>query len=154
LAKSVLNPAKERFVRRPPIKLNKIGQPVTELGQRVKHPIALKLSGRFQMKAALAKSQGYGFVCGLILLESLTRSTNPSEPASLANSNLAAGDGRPEINQKAVWLEDSLGFAEGMNHAPLCQSSKRPGEDDKVKGLAGELELLGPADPEANFVDQ
>jgi len=113
-------------VRRPPFKLNEFGQPVTELVHRIKDPIALKLSGRFQLETALAKSEGYGFVCGPILIESLTRCANPSETASMANSDLAVGDGRPEINEKAVWLEDSLGFAEGMNHAPLCQSSKRP----------------------------
>jgi hypothetical protein len=63
-------------------------------------------------------------------------------------------DPGPEINEKTAWLEDSLGLAEGMNHAPLCQSSKRPGEDDEVKGLAGELEVLRPADPIPNSVGE
>jgi hypothetical protein len=132
--------------------LNEIGQPVTELGQRVKNPIALELGGRFQLKPTLAKSEGYGFVCRPVLIESLTRCANSAETASNANSDLAVGHGWPEINEKAVWLEDSLGFAEGMNHAPLSQSSKRPGEDDEIKGLARELEVFGPADPIANSV--
>ena len=137
---------------RPPFGLNEIGQPVTELGHRVKDPIALELSSRFQFEPTLAKSEGDRFVCCPILIECFTRCANPSETPSTTNSDLAVGYDWPEINEKAVWLEDSLSFVEGMNHAPLSQSSKRPGEDDEIKGLAGELEVFGPADPIANSV--
>ncbi len=135
-------------------RFSEIRQPITEFTQRVKHTVALEFHDPFLFETALADGEGDSLVGSPVLVESLTGCSDPSETISLADANLAMGDAGPEIDENAARLEDALGLVEGMNHAPRSKSSKRPGEDDEVEGLAGELEVLRSADPIRDPVGQ
>ena len=55
----------------------------------------------------------------------------------MGNSDAAMHGGGAQVNQKTIRSKDALGFAKGMDHALMGESSQRPGEHHDVERFVG-----------------
>jgi len=87
-----------------------------------------------------------GLICRVIVGEIFFRGPdNRPTPASL-EADAAVSRRRPKVNQQTVRSEDSVGFLEGMDHAPGGKASEGPGENDNVERSGGKFQAAGRTD--------
>lgn len=88
---------------------------------------------------------GDGSVGSMIVLEILSHDPRQTVFAARRNSDTAMDGRGPQIDQKTFGFEDSVSFAEGIDHALVGHSSQGPGENDSTEFSVAVGEQLGTA---------
>ena len=76
-------------------------------------------------------------VCQVVVGEIFLHGRDERPTPTALQADAAVSRRGSKVNQQTVRTEDSVGFLEGMDHAPGGKASEGPGEDDNVEGPGG-----------------
>lgn len=131
---------------------DKIIKPLAKFVERIHHAIAGNSSAASRPEQAFIQDLLDGTIGGVIVFEGLSHDPAQTIPAVVRETDAAMHGGRAKIDQNTFRLEDSVRFAEGMDHALVGHSSQRPGEHDDVERRVGMFKLFGAAGLKRNLL--
>jgi hypothetical protein len=85
-------------------------------------------------------------VCHMVVGEIFLHGRDERPTPTALQADAAVSRRGPKVNQQTVRTEGSVGFGEGMDHAPGGKASEGPGEDDNVERPGGKFQAAGRAD--------